>query len=154
MNNKFIDNEMGLNGADSNAIDFFHDYSGGGNCWSGNTANGGVTYAPGNGSVPVATIYPSCPQAEVLNKDVLSFNFGAGLQVNAAFLSPQEPWRDLSTIFGVAEVRPSQLQECAMTVVSHPPYTVDGKTYESQSAPRVTEQECTDLANRPSPWNP
>ena len=41
-----------------------------------------------------------------------------------------------------------------MTVVSHPPYTVDGETYESQSAPRVTAQECTDLANRPSPWNP
>ena len=67
LNNKFIDNEMGLNGADENALDFFHDYSGGGNCWSGNTANGGVTYAPGNGSVPVATIYPGCPQPEVLN---------------------------------------------------------------------------------------
>ncbi|MDQ5895292.1 MAG: hypothetical protein QG596_1553 [Actinomycetota bacterium] len=154
LNNHFTNNEMGLNGADPNALDFFNDFSGGGNCWSDNTANGGVTYAPGNGSVPVSTIYPACPQAEVLSKDAVSFNFGAGLQVNAAFLSPQEPWRDLSTIFGVAEVRPSQLQECGMTVVAHPPYSVDGETYESQSAARVTAQECTDLENRPSPWNP
>ncbi len=155
LNNKFIDNQMGRNGEDENALDFFNDFSGGGNCWSGNTAAGDVTFAPGNGSVPISTIYPACPQAEVLNTPaVLSFNFGAGLQVNANYLSPQEPWRDLSTIFGVAEVRPSQLQECGMTLVSHPPYTVDGETYESESAPRVTAQECTDLANRPSPWNP
>lgn len=153
LNNQFIDNKMGRNGVDPNAIDFFNDASGGGNCWSGNTAAGGATFAPGNGSVPLSTIYPECPTPEVLWKDVLSFNFGAGLQVNTAYLDPQEPWRDLSTIFGVAEVRPSQLQECAMTVVEHPPYTVDGETFEATNAPRVTEQECTDLENRPSPWN-
>ncbi|MCB0870019.1 MAG: hypothetical protein KDB52_04230 [Solirubrobacterales bacterium] len=155
MNNQFIGNKMGRNGEDNNAIDFFNDASGGGNCWADNTASGPVTFAPGNGSVPLSTIYPgSCPQPEVLNQNVTAHNLGAGLQVNTAFLSPQEPWRDLTTIFGVAEVRPSQLQECGMTLVSHPSYTKDGKTYESQSAPRVTAQECTDLENRPSPWNP
>ncbi|MCB0858534.1 MAG: hypothetical protein KDB57_10520, partial [Solirubrobacterales bacterium] len=76
LNNKFIDNQMGRNGEDENALDFFNDFSGGGNCWSGNTAAGDVTFAPGNGSVPISTIYPACPQAEVLNTPaVLSFNF-------------------------------------------------------------------------------
>lgn len=153
MNNQFIDNEMGLNGADKNAIDFFNDASGGGNCWSGNTANGGVTYAPGNGNVAHDVIYPACPQSKVIWKNVPSVNFGAGLQVNLAYLDPQEPWRDLTTIFGVAEVRPSQLQECGMEVRDHPDYTVDGETFEYAHAPRVTAQECEDLANRPSPWN-
>lgn len=154
LNNKFIDNKMGLNGADPNAIDFFNDASGGGNCWTGNTAAGEPTFAPGNGSVPLSTIYPStCPTTDVLWGAVSSINLTAGLQVNLAYLDPQEPWRDLSTIFGVAEVRPSQLQECAMTLVNHPDYTVDGETYTAANAPRVTEQECTDLENRPSPWN-
>src|SRR5690606_11370442 len=40
MNNQFIDNKMGRDGADKNAIDFFNDGSGGGNCWQGNTAAG------------------------------------------------------------------------------------------------------------------
>lgn len=164
MNNQFIDNEMGRNGVDPNALDFFNDYSGGGNCWSGNTAQGGVTYAEGNGNVPVSTIYPACPQAKVLWKNVDSVappNIagvdGPGLQANWDYIDliggVIEPWRDLSTIFGVAEVRPSLLQECGMTVVAHPPYTVDGETFESQNAARVTAQQCTDLENRPSPWN-
>ena len=38
MNNKFIGNNMGLNGTDPNGkYDFFSDYSGGGNCWSDNS---------------------------------------------------------------------------------------------------------------------
>lgn len=154
MNNQFIDNQMGRNGDDPNGnYDFFSDYSGGGNCWSGNTSS---TFAPGNGSVPVSTIYPACPQPTVINNDVLSFNFGAGLQVNGAFLDPQEPWRDLTTIFGLAEVRPSELQECAWNTSStHPPYTdEDGIAYTEVRTDPVSAQDCTDLANRPSPWNP
>ena len=158
MNNQFIDNKMGRNGQDPNAIDFFNDASGGGNCWSGNTAAGEVTYAPGNGSKTLNQIYPACPTAEVQWKDVNAYELGAGLQVNMAYVDLVndviEPWRDLSTIFGVAEVRPSELQECGMTLVSHPPYTVDGETLEAANAPRVTAQQCEDLANRPSPWNP
>lgn len=157
MNNQFIDNEMGLNGTDGNAIDFFSDASGGGNCWSGNTATGDVTFAPGNGNSPVSEIYPDCPTEKVIWNDVQAFNLADGLQVNMAYvdLAPGgavEPWRDLSTIFGMAEVRPSYLQECGLSVVSHPDYTVDGETYTPASTTRVTEQECTDLENRPSPW--
>ena len=154
MNNQFTNNKMGLNGTDKNGnYDFFTDYSGGGNCWSGNTSS---TFAPGNGSVPVSTIYPACPQDKVINDDVLSFNFGAGLQVNAAYLDPQEPWRDLSTIFGLAEVRPSELQECSWNITPHlASYTdSDGDTYEPFRTDPVSAQACTDLANRLSPYNP
>ena len=153
-NNQFIDNTMGRNGTDPNGnYDFFTDNSGGGNCWSGNTSS---TFAPGNGSVPVSQIYPACPKEKVLSSEVVSFDFSAGLQVNPAFLDPQEPWRDLTTIFGLAEVRPSELQECSWNIAaSHPPYTdEDGVTYTEERANPVSAQECTDLANRPSPWNP
>lgn len=159
MNNQFINNKMGLNGADKNAIDFFNDASGGGNCWQGNTAAGGATFAEGNGSVPVSEVYPACPVGKVTWQEMggatpsKAINLAAGLQVNLAYFSPLEPWRDLSTIFGVAEVRPSQLQECAMEIRNHPDYTVDGETFTYAHAPRVTAQECEDLANRPSPWN-
>jgi hypothetical protein len=161
LNNQFIGNKMGRNGLDPNGnYDFFSDFSGGGNCWSDNTANGGPRFAPGNGSVPLATIYPECPESGELNdvgfNSVTSFNFGAGLQVNAAFLSPQEPWRDLSTIFGIAEVRPSKLQECSWDIgTPHAPFTgADGTVYTEERADPVPAQDCVDLANRPSPWNP
>src|SRR5690606_22044136 len=72
LNNVFMDNEMGRNGADPNAVDFLNDFTGGGNCWSGNTAAGGVTYLlnepvmTANG-VTKEQIYPDCPQPKKLN---------------------------------------------------------------------------------------
>ena len=83
LNNAFIGNNMGRNGLDPNGnADFFSDYSGGGNCWSGNTP--GSVFAPGNGSVPLDTIYPECPAGsensdeppnDVGFNSVTSFNF-------------------------------------------------------------------------------
>ena len=147
MNNTVMNNKMGRNGADPNAIDFFNDNSGGGNCWQGNTAAGGVTFAEGNGRFPLSTIYPPCPQGKVRWVDVLSVDLFAGLQANASIPNFQNfPWKDLTTIFGVAEVRPSNLQECAMDVRSHPSY--QGLT--PFNAERVTEAECDELYNRPS----
>ena len=157
LNNQFIDNEMGRDGVDPNATDFFTDYSGGGHCWSGNQANPEVTYAPGNGSVPLATLYPdTCPQPKKLWNNSTSASLLAGLQANTAFLSPQEPWRDLSTIFGIAEVRPSKLQECSWDIATPHPAFVDanGRAYTEKRTDPVSAQECTDLENRPSPWNP
>ena len=153
-NNQFIDNEMGRNSTDPNGnYDFFSDASGGGNCWSG---NGSSSFAPGNGSVPVSEIYPACPQASVNHEAASSLNFAAGTQINTAFLSPQEPWRDLSTVFGVYTVVPAKLQECSWNInAPSPPFTdADGVTYTEKRTDPVSAQECTDLANRPSPWNP
>ena len=153
MNNQFINNQMGLNGTDPNGnYDFFTDHSGGGNCWSGNTSS---TFAPGNGSVPISTIYPACPRPKVVNDNVSSFEPSAGLQVNMNYVDlvndVVEPWRDLTTIFGLAEVRPSELQECSWNITSHPAsYTdADGDTYTPFRADPVTEAACTELANRP-----
>lgn len=122
MNNSFKDNNMGRGGLDPNGkYDFFSDYSGGGNCWQGNSA--GSTFAPGSGTVPVATIYPSCPQTTVYNKEVVSYNFGAGLQINAAYLPPNDPSNDPTTIFGYVTAHPPKLQECSMNISTpHPAY--------------------------------
>ena len=155
MNNQFLNNKMGRNGTDPNGnYDFFTDYSGGGNCWSGNTSS---TFAPGNGSVPISTIYPACPQPTVINDDVSSFNFSAGLQVDTTIPDfANEPWRNLETIFGLAEVRPSELQECSWNTSStHPAFTnEDGESFTQARTDPVSAQACTDLENRPSPWNP
>lgn len=170
MNNEFINNTMGRNGVDPNGnYDFFSDYSGGGNCWSGNTTS---TFAPGNGSVPTSTIYPACPQTKVINNDVPSVNLGAGLQANIAYLDPQEPWRDLTTIFGLATLEPpkssqcdevgyynplcdlvdrpaiSKLQECSWNISTpHPAFSNSaGFAFTEKRTDAVPGSECTALA--------
>ena len=73
VNNQIVENSMGRDGADPNGeFDFWNDASGGGNCWGGNTA--GSSFAPGNGKVPLAKIYPACPQAPVEYDRVSSLN--------------------------------------------------------------------------------
>ena len=54
---------MGRNGTDTNAVDFFTDGSGGGNCFEGNDSS---TFAPdesapGVNHATVAQLYPPCP---------------------------------------------------------------------------------------------
>ena len=59
MNNQVLDNEMGRNGTDTNAVDFWIDGSGAGNCFSGNDSS---TFAPtGDASATIQQLYPSCP---------------------------------------------------------------------------------------------
>ena len=149
MNNKIMNNKMGRNGVDPNAIDFFNDASGGGNCWSGNTAAGSPTFAPGNGNVPLSRIYPTCPEDEVIWQDVVSGNFSAGLQVNTAIPNyASQPWKDLTTIFGVAEVRPSKLQECVWDIQTpHPAFP----GFTEVRADPVPQADCDDFYNRPGP---
>jgi hypothetical protein len=146
MNNKFIGNKMGRNGVDPNAIDFFNDNSGGGNCWQGNTASGEVTFAPGNGSVPLSSVYPNCPASEVNWVDVLSVDLFAGLQANASLTDfENKAWKDLTTIFGVAEVRPSKLQECAWDIQTpHPTYP----GFTELRADPVSGADCDELYGR------
>lgn len=117
MNNEVAENTMGRGGADPNGeFDFWNDDTGGGNCWSANSA--GSSYAPGNGSVPIAQIYPSCPQPQVLNDQVKSINIGAGLQLH--FGKEDDP----ATILGYAGSNPPQKQECSWVrrVASHPSF--------------------------------
>lgn len=117
INNQIVENTMGRDGADPNGeYDFLGDATGGGNCWSGNSA--GSTFAPGNGSVPLGQIYPGCPQAPVLADRVQSINLFAGIQVLLTDLS------DPKTILGYAGQSPPQNQECSWVrrVPAHPPF--------------------------------
>ncbi len=117
INNQVVKNVMGREGADPNGeYDFWNDNSGGGNCWGANSA--GSTFAPGNGSVPLSTIYPVCPQQEVLADRVSSLEPLAGLLVNLANES------DPSTALGYAGSNPPQNQQCSWVrrVASHPPF--------------------------------
>ena len=134
VNNQVVENKMGREGADPNGeYDFWNDASGGGNCWSGNSANS--TFAPGNGKVPLATIYPACPQAEVLIDQVKSLNVTAGLQLDLNNES------DPSTILGYAGATPAQTQQCSWVrrVPEHPKF----KSYKPREvAPLPGEVVC------------
>jgi hypothetical protein len=117
VNNQIVENSMGREGADPNGeYDFWNDGSGGGNCWGGNTA--GASLAPGNGKVPLAKLYPACPQAAVEYDKVSSLNLEAGLQLNLAEES------DPKTILGYAGSNPPQNQQCSWVrkVAAHPAF--------------------------------
>jgi hypothetical protein len=134
INNQVVENTMGRDGADPNGeFDFWNDATGGGNCWSNNTA--GSTFAPGNGKEPLSKIYPGCPQAEVLNDQVKSVNISAGLQLN--FDNQSDP----STILGYATASPPQTQECSWVrkVASHPAFE---KFTPVEVAPAAGEVTC------------
>jgi hypothetical protein len=118
INNQFVENKMGREGADPNGeFDFWNDNTGGGNCWSGNSSNS--TFAPGNGKVPLSTIYPPCPQPEVLTDQVRSLeSTNGGLQINFDDLS------DPKTILGYAGTNPPQNQQCSWVprLPAHPAF--------------------------------
>ncbi|HTU14455.1 MAG TPA: hypothetical protein VMF31_04600 [Solirubrobacterales bacterium] len=124
LNNQFIDNKLGRDGLDPNAVDFLDDATGGGNCYQNNGPN--PTYVLGNGSVPADTIYPkSCPQPVKLNKDTSSLNLVAGIQADAE-LEGDDP----NTVLGYAAATPPASMECSWTKTTHPPFTdADGVTY-------------------------
>ncbi len=117
INNQIVENKVGRDGADPNGeFDFWNDATGGGNCWSGNSA--GATFAPGNGKVALSQIYPSCPQPKVLSDQAHSLNITAGLQIDLG--NEGNP----ATILGYAGSTPPQKQECSWVrrVPAHPPF--------------------------------
>jgi parallel beta-helix repeat protein len=119
VNNQITENTMGREGADPNGeYDFWNDDTGGGNCWGGNNLI--ATFAPGNGSAPLSTIYPTCPQAPVPYASAPSLNTKAGLQIN---FSGGE-FGDPKTILGYAGTAPPQNQQCTWVrrVAAHPPF--------------------------------
>jgi parallel beta-helix repeat protein len=118
VNNQVIGNAFGREGADPNGeFDIFNDNSGGGNCFAGNTGN--PSMAPGNGKVPLATIYPSvCPQPLVYIDQVKSLEAKAGLQLDLA--NETNP----KTILGYAGANPPATQECSWVrkLAAHPAF--------------------------------
>ncbi|HEX5608740.1 MAG TPA: hypothetical protein VFX45_01460 [Solirubrobacterales bacterium] len=135
INNQIVENKMGRGGLDPNGeFDFWNDNTGGGNCWAGNSANS--TFAPGNGKVAVATIYPACPQAPVLADQVRSLESReAGLQINFGNLA------DPTTILGYAGTNPPQNQQCSWVrrLAAHPAFQ---KYKPAEVAPQPGELSC------------
>jgi parallel beta-helix repeat protein len=126
VDNEVVENMMGREGADPNGeYDLWNDNTGGGNCWGANSPNS--TFAPGNGTVPLATIYPTCPQAPVSYGAVRSLDIKAGLQVSL------ENTGDPKTILGYAGSSPPQNQQCTWVkrVAQHPKF----QTYKPVEVP-------------------
>jgi hypothetical protein len=116
LDNEIAENRMAREGADPNGeYDFFADATGGGNCWGGNSPD--ARFAPGNGRLPPARIYPDCPQPEADAGELSSLDTTAGLQLNA------EAERDPRTALGYLMTSPPQRQECSwVRRVAHPPF--------------------------------
>ncbi len=101
--NRYLNNQMGRNGTDTNAVDFFVDGSGEGNCFSGNVSS---TFDP-SGTHPNSFLYPSCP-------------------------APPPPASGTGTIFGDDDqtadlisyvlATPPENQQCSWTEHPHPPF--------------------------------
>jgi parallel beta-helix repeat protein len=117
INNEVVENTMGREGADPNGeYDLWNDNTGGGNCWGGNSANS--TFAPGNGKIPLSTIYPTCPQAQVFADQTRSLEPQAGLQLDLS--NESNP----ATLLGYVGQNPPQNQQCSWVrrVAAHPQF--------------------------------
>lgn len=115
LNNSFIDNEVSE--PDANATDFLNDGSGGGNCFSGNTAGDReVTFDRGyQGTAPVATVYPECqtPRVRALNDGAaVSIQSSFGIQLELSEMFQGRPGSPL-TVLGYAGSVPAENQECS-----------------------------------------
>jgi hypothetical protein len=110
--NEFTNNQMGRNGTDTNAVDFFSDGSGSGNCYSGNVSS---TFDHSSQSSD-AFLYPGCP-------------------------APPPPAAETGTSQGESEqfgdlasyvlTDPPEKQECSWTKHEHPKFK-DYKPYETK----------------------
>lgn len=102
-NNSFTNNVNGRNGADPNAVDFFNDGSGSGNCFQGNVSS---TFDP-SGTATDANLYPACPAPAVPAS-------GTG-----GSLGDLTQFGELASY--VTATPPSN-QECSWTETPHPPF--------------------------------
>ena len=103
-NNQVINNQMGRGGTDTNAVDFWIDGSGSGNCFSGNTTS---TFDPAPG-VSDSDLYPTCPAPAAPNPGASNGSFGNGDQV--------------IELITYVTTDPPENQECQWTQHPHPPF--------------------------------
>jgi hypothetical protein len=98
-------NNMGRNGTDTNAVDFFYDGSGSGNCWQGNSSS---TFVPsgGDNTPPIEELYPTCPAPA-----------GSGTGGSAGDVELQ-----LGDLLGYVLATPPENQQCSWTEHPHPKF--------------------------------
>jgi hypothetical protein len=102
VNNQSVDNQMGRQGSDTNAVDFFSQGSGSGNCFSGNVSS---TFDPSS-SMPDAQLYPGCPAP-------------AGTGGNGTSTGDDSQFGDLA---GYVVTNPPEKQQCSWTIHEHPSF--------------------------------
>jgi hypothetical protein len=100
--NQFIDNQMGRSGTDTNAVDFFSQGAGDGNCFSGNTSS---TFEH-SATMLDAQLYPTCPALP-------------GTGGNGSTTGDGEQFGDLA---GYVTTNPPENQECSWTKHDHPAF--------------------------------
>ena len=102
LNNQFLNNQMGRDGIDTNAVDFFNDGSGSGNCFTGNVSS---TFDPGN--APNSNLYPSCPAPPPPTS-------GTGTSSGDA--------NQVGDVLGYVTTNPPENQECSWVKHVHPAF--------------------------------
>jgi hypothetical protein len=100
-NNQIINNAMGRGGTDTNAVDFFVDGSGAGNCFAGNQSS---TFDP-SPTASTESLYPTCPAPPASGTGTSAGDTGQ--------------FGDLAT-YVITD--PPEKQECSWTKHPHPPF--------------------------------
>ncbi len=110
-NNHFLNNTNGRGATDINAVDFFNDGSGSGNCFSGNTSS--TVDSTTTATVSDAELYPTCPAPAAPNDGATGTSTGDPVQV-------------FVDLVGVVAADPPEKMQCKWTEHAHPafpPYT-------------------------------
>jgi hypothetical protein len=102
--NQFLDNLNGRGGTDTNAVDFWIDGSGSGNCFSGNVSS---TFDPSSGATN-EQLYPTCP--------------APAPPASGTGTSGGDPEQQLGDLLGYVTTDPPENQECSWTKHPHPDY--------------------------------
>ena len=102
INNQFLNNQMGRDGTDTNAVDFFSDGSGSGNCFAGNVSS---TFDPST-TATNAQHYPTCPAP-------------AGTGGNGASFGDSTQFGE---VLSYVTTDPPEKQQCSWTIHDHPPF--------------------------------
>lgn len=103
--NQFLNNQNGRSGTDTNAVDFFNQGAGTGNCFSGNVSS---TFDPSPSAV-TPLLYPPCPGTDVPNP--------AGQTGDSIGNTDQ-----FSQLFNYVTTDPPENQECSWTKHPHPAF--------------------------------
>jgi hypothetical protein len=103
-NNQILDNTNGRGGTDVNAIDFWADGSGSGNCFSGNVSNTNDGSTPDH---PASFFYPTCPAPAPPAS-------GTGTPVGDAY--------QIGELVGYSASLPPQNMQCSWTEHAHPAF--------------------------------
>ncbi len=114
--NTMTNNTNGRGGTDTNAVDYFSDGSGSGNCYAGNSSS---TFDPSS-SATDAFLYPTCPAPAPPAA-------GTGASLG-------DPDQQLGDLLGYVTSNPFETQQCSWTEHPHPPFE-DFKPYELTPGP-------------------